>query len=573
MDHVSLTFWHGGLFRKQDNELVYLNGNSRTFEVDPDELCWFWLEELAKKCGTYNIIDEIFYLIPGLTFDKGLRRVYNDKEVLEMTEILMRFKSLDCYVLHGIDKEDLVLLLPSPLATEISTQPTIDGAPAFDGGEGERDCDSSRVGAENVVQNDDDDDEQGSIADLEDDEEDEPSNYFFEGDDEYLTGDDISDDEYRTAKERVKDCNSMLFELAQQLQKEAAEGKLGFQTEPPNCSAETNIPNVEEGCFSDYEGSEEEINTPPDTCDEDLTENRKKRTCDLVPTNTDFSVFEWKVGQRFATREDFKKAVTKYAILQGRNLTFVASNKKRQQRLGVRCVQDCPFRLYSSWDSRRATFSVKTVQKKHKCHRNMKKNKQLKSTWVSQQFLDVFKARPHWPAKEIIETVKRAYKVVIKRDFAYKVKYNAHKLLHGSMKDHYKKVGRYLEALKISSPRTELQLVTLPNNNNLTPIFQRLFICFEGLQNGWKEGCRKVICVDACFLKTFLGGQLMCAVGRDGNEQMYPIAWAVVEGENNLSWEWFFINLQKCLALGDGDDIAIISDEHQVHISIMIYQV
>ena len=45
------------------------------------------------------------------------------------------------------------------------------------------------------------------------------------------------------------------------------------------------------------------------------------------------------------------------------------------------------------------------------------------------------------------------------------------------------------------------------------------------------------------FLKTFLGGKLLAVVGRDGIDKMYPIAWAVVEGENNDSCEWFFIEL------------------------------
>ncbi|XP_057246711.1 uncharacterized protein LOC130589463 [Beta vulgaris subsp. vulgaris] len=131
------------------------------------------------------------------------------------------------------------------------------------------------------------------------------------------------------------------------------------------------------------------------------------------------------------------------------------------------------------------------------------------------------------------------------------------------MHEHYKKVGGYLEALKASSPGTTLDLVTDPTHKKFPPIFQRLCTCFEGLQKGWRVGCRRVICVDGCFLKTFLRGQLLCAVGRDGNDQMYPIAWAIVESENNLSWEWFLLHLQKCLELGDGNGVAIISDEHQ----------
>ena len=78
-------------------------------------------------------------------------------------------------------------------------------------------------------------------------------------------------------------------------------------------------------------------------------------------------------------------------------------------------------------------------------------------------------------------------------------------------------------------------LVTNPCNKTFQLVFHRLFVCFNGLKRGWLEGCRKLICVDACFLKTFLGGQLLAAMGRDGNDHMYPIAWVVVEGENNDS--------------------------------------
>ncbi|XP_056698603.1 uncharacterized protein [Spinacia oleracea] len=233
----------------------------------------------------------------------------------------------------------------------------------------------------------------------------------------------------------------------------------------------------------------------------------------------------------------------------------------------VKCVVGCPFRLYGSWDTRRACFVVKSIDGDHTCCRNMEANRQLKSTWMAKQFLEIFKARPHWPAKEIVETVKRAYKVVIKRDTAYKVKYAAHRMLHGSMKDHYNKLGRYIQALKDASPESHIVLVTVPSKQSKTPVFQRLFLCFDGIRKGWLEGCRKIMCVDACFLKTFLGGQLMSAVGRDGNDQMYPIAWAVVEGENNSSWEWFFTQLQICLRLGDGTGLTLVSDEHRAILS------
>ena len=37
------------------------------------------------------------------------------------------------------------------------------------------------------------------------------------------------------------------------------------------------------------------------------------------------------------------------------------------------------------------------------------------------------------------------------------------------------------------------------------------------------------------FFKGATNGELLCAVARDANNQMYPLAWAVVENENKDS--------------------------------------
>lgn len=45
--------------------------------------------------------------------------------------------------------------------------------------------------------------------------------------------------------------------------------------------------------------------------------------------------------------------------------------------------------------------------------------------------------------------------------------------------------------------------------------------------------------MDAYFLKGDFGGQLMAAVGMDGNNKIFPIAYSVVEGEIKEYWDWF----------------------------------
>ena len=69
--------------------------------------------------------------------------------------------------------------------------------------------------------------------------------------------------------------------------------------------------------------------------------------------------------------------------------------------------------------------------------------------------------------------------------------------------------------------------------------------------------------IDGCFLKTMAKGQLLAAVGRDANNQIYPLAWAVVHKENTDTWVWFLQKLKKDLKLGNGDGFTLVSDRQK----------
>ncbi|CAH9133748.1 unnamed protein product [Cuscuta epithymum] len=133
-------------------------------------------------------------------------------------------------------------------------------------------------------------------------------------------------------------------------------------------------------------------------------------------------------------------------------------------------------------------------------------------------------------------------------------------MLHGSVKDHYNKIGRYIEELRRSNERSTFELLTIPSSPD---VFRRMFVCFEGLKDGFISGCRRFVCLDGCFLKTFLGGMLLAAIGRDGNNQMFPICWAVVEGENRDSWEWFLTLLKSQLNGSNGEGWTFMSDQQK----------
>jgi hypothetical protein len=73
--------------------------------------------------------------------------------------------------------------------------------------------------------------------------------------------------------------------------------------------------------------------------------------------------------------------------------------------------------------------------------------------------------------------------------------------------------------------------------------------------------CRPIVSVDATFLIGKYKGTLMVAVGMTTKNQLLPLAFALVEGENNKSWSLFLRPVRKEV-LGPDRSICMISDCH-----------
>jgi hypothetical protein len=57
-----------------------------------------------------------------------------------------------------------------------------------------------------------------------------------------------------------------------------------------------------------------------------------------------------------------------------------------------------------------------------------------------------------------------------------------------------------------------------------SPRFHGLFYCVSAARLGYLEGCRPFIGLDGCFIKLTSGAQILAATGRDGKNNIYPIA-------------------------------------------------
>nr|XP_043617627.1 uncharacterized protein LOC122589397 [Erigeron canadensis] len=120
----------------------------------------------------------------------------------------------------------------------------------------------------------------------------------------------------------------------------------------------------------------------------------------------------------------------------------------------------------------------------------------------------------------------------------------------------------YADELLASNPGSTINIGVTRNLDGKS-YFDRMYICLKGLKEGWKRGCRKVIALDGCFMKSPATGELLTAIGRDGNNHIYPIAWALVSVENKNNLTWFLELLSGDLDIECGVGIKVISDQHK----------
>ena len=79
--------------------------------------------------------------------------------------------------------------------------------------------------------------------------------------------------------------------------------------------------------------------------------------------------------------------------------------------------------------------------------------------------------------------------------------------------------------------------------------------------------------VDGCFIKLTTGAQLLAATGRDGNNNIYPLAFGIVGQEDTPNWYWFLHQLKICLGgeVGRFGPYTIMSDRQKVCACILCH--
>lgn len=122
----------------------------------------------------------------------------------------------------------------------------------------------------------------------------------------------------------------------------------------------------------------------------------------------------------------------------------------------------------------------------------------------------------------------------------------------------YRLLPEYLNKLVVANPGTLAEMHT-SYDEAVGHRFKYMFLALGASINGLKH-MRNVIIIDGAHLRGKYAGALLSASAQDGNYQVFPIAVAIVDGENDNAWEWFFTMLLKFIP--NSKDVVFVSDRH-----------
>ncbi|KAL0374433.1 UNVERIFIED_CONTAM: hypothetical protein Sradi_3359000 [Sesamum radiatum] len=95
------------------------------------------------------------------------------------------------------------------------------------------------------------------------------------------------------------------------------------------------------------------------------------------------------------------------------------------------------------------------------------------------------------------------------------------KKLEGTPEHQFSKLWDYAEELRRTNPGSTIILGV--NDESGENRFEKFYVCFSAMKDGFLGGCRPIIGVDGCHLKGPHGGILLTAVGVDPNNNLFCV--------------------------------------------------
>ncbi|KAK9986371.1 hypothetical protein SO802_031322 [Lithocarpus litseifolius] len=224
-----------------------------------------------------------------------------------------------------------------------------------------------------------------------------------------------------------------------------------------------------------------------------------------------------------------------------RNLEFNERTDMENVRLVVgmkfpNSKNNCGWRCYASMVTGECTFEIKTLNPECTCPLTFQ-NGQVTSAYVAKRYLEDFGKNPNWEVSGVKHHVMQQISVDLSISQVYRSRKAARCLITGNEEAQYGLLRDYAEMIRRTDVGSKVILQTEMENENAEPKFKRMYIRF--------------------------GGQLLSATAKDGNDNIFLVAMAVVEQENNDSWTWFLEQFADDIGRPEELNLVFISDRQK----------
>nr|XP_017257309.1 PREDICTED: uncharacterized protein LOC108226826 [Daucus carota subsp. sativus] len=280
-------------------------------------------------------------------------------------------------------------------------------------------------------------------------------------------------------------------------------------------------------------------------------------------TDEEFGKIKLKPWMIFLDKDHFKEKLKDYCVQEGFAINVLwADNTRYTATCYAEC---CKWRIHSSRLPDGITWAIKKIEPNvHTCRGLETYNPLCDVKWAASKLMEDIRANPDIPGSALNELLFQRYGVYMKKSSLYNMKKLAIEKLYGGHDQSYADLPAYTKVICESNPQSKAFFSTVESESIPRQLlFNNIFISFTAM---WKEflgGCRPLIGVDGTHLKGDYGGVLLSAVALDANNEIFPLAYAIVSAEDKETWSWFFWNLYNLLKESSRKDWTVISDRQK----------
>ncbi|ESQ46611.1 hypothetical protein EUTSA_v10000572mg [Eutrema salsugineum] len=237
------------------------------------------------------------------------------------------------------------------------------------------------------------------------------------------------------------------------------------------------------------------------------------------------------VRASFHTKNKLLSEVRLTAIM----LKFAFKTEKSTKTLFVaKCrVEGCAWMVRASVKNDASTFWVTKYVKDHTCSIGQRIAQRGKSTpkYIGKLFISHLGIIDGLTPQHVKDSMKHMFGIKMDYTTSYISLIYVQQLVRGTAEDGYASLPAYLHSVNKANLGTVSALHVDSSNK-----FKYLFLAFGALIADFLY-MRRVIVVDGCHLTGKYKVTLLVATTQDGNFQIFPLAFGIVDGEDDASWE------------------------------------